>query len=1153
MHRPTPSVDAIFVEALEETDPKLRQAYLDQACGDDAALRERIERLLKAYDQAASFLEGQASGLHVAAATLDINSASLDAGLARTFHSDQAVVMGAAGRSVLKTLNKKLGSVPNVTLRVPAHERSPVVRPRSTEMPVQKDDSRYQIEGEIARGGMGVIIKGRDTDLGRELAIKVLLDSHKSNPNMIERFVEEAQIGGQLQHPGIVPVYELGQFSDERPFFTMKLVKGETLAAILAHRSSPGEEQPKLLGIFEQICQTMAYAHSKGVIHRDLKPANIMVGAFGEVQVMDWGLSKVLNTGGVADEKRSLNKQRDVSVIKTLRSTGSGDLRSGGIGSGSAGSSGSDTQHGSIMGTLAYMPPEQALGEVESLDERVDVFGLGAILAEILTGKPPYVSKDDSKLWRMATQGRLEDCFERLDSSGADSALIAIAKTALSAEPNDRTRNAGVLASRVSKYLNDVQVRLRSIELSNARAQTRRKMYLAIAGLLLVVASGAAITYSQFRALKLARLAQAEVLMKQEHARLRTIPDAKRLVTDGHFVPAFRLAREAHQIIADEPSLLDFWDRQANEVKLDSVPHSAVVSIRDVNDAEDDWLDIGRTPIQDPRVPKYEVRWRISLEGYAPREFNARAADMQQAIQLLPSAEVPKGMVYIQGGELQESPTEPAIRLGDAFLDQYEVTNAEFQKFVNDGGYLNRNFWLHAIMKDGKELSWEDAQGEFLDKTGKPSPSTWSDGHFPAGEENYPVGGVSWYEACAYAKYVGKEVPTVHHWGWAADFGTSQGAHNIGNFWTTGPMPIGSFPPSARFETYDLGGNVDEWCSDVINDTDGRSMRGRSWKDTGWQVHVINSKPSLDREEVNGFRCIKYIDRPQPKTLAAVNATPQRPHGPDKSADQIAQYKKFYEYEREPLNEMKVSKEIIDGGHVHEVVRIDTDYGPAGQQFDIHLWFPHETKSPHLTLVYFPGSNVVAPNLPAIEASERIIAWLEKGWSVCWPVYNQTFERNQGFVLKDLTGLRGRDEITRIVRDLRRSVDYLETRQDVDSQRLAYFGISWGGTFGPLYCVMEPRFKAAVLCAAGYPAVSGLRDEFHPGNFVPHMSTPVLVINGALDPTHPYESNQKPFFEALGRTVGKLDKEVFYVPDAAHGIPTEISVSVGDKFLRSRL
>ena len=185
----------------------------------------------------------------------------------------------------------------------------------------------------------------------------------------------------------------------------MKLVKGDTLSKLLSNRDDPAADRSKLIGIFEQVCQTMAYAHSRGVIHRDLKPANIMVGAFGEVQVMDWGLAKVLSAGGIVDEKVARRKQSGETIIQTMRSVGSDAP-------GSIGSAGTDTQMGSVMGTPAYMPPEQALGEIDMLDQRADVFGLGAILAEILTGKPPYVADDGTQIYRMASRGKLGDCFD---------------------------------------------------------------------------------------------------------------------------------------------------------------------------------------------------------------------------------------------------------------------------------------------------------------------------------------------------------------------------------------------------------------------------------------------------------------------------------------------------------------------------------------------------------------------------------------------------------------------------------------------------------------------------------------------------------------------------------------------------------------------
>jgi serine/threonine-protein kinase len=411
---------------------------------------------------------------------------------------DGSTFSAARSAGLMTTLDLDLGTagMPQVLLREPADEPEPLMRPRSTEMPELGAGSvRYQLQGEIARGGMGAILKGRDIDLGRDLAIKVLLESHKGNPQITRRFVEEAQIGGQLQHPGIVPVYDLGTFPDRRPFFAMKLVKGQTLASMLADRRAgstgregrraaiddrdpvandePGSESvpagtigptesdrdlPRFLTIFEAVCQTMAYAHARRVIHRDLKPANVMVGRFGEVQVMDWGLAKVLPEGGVADEERARALEQE-SLIETVRSGPTG--------------SGSESQAGSVVGTPSYMAPEQARGEVDRIDERSDVFGLGAILCEILTGKPPFVGSSRGETREKAARGDLIDALARLDARGADPELVALAKHCLAPERDRRPRDAGEVAERMAAYLAGVQNRLRTAELARVEAQTR--------------------------------------------------------------------------------------------------------------------------------------------------------------------------------------------------------------------------------------------------------------------------------------------------------------------------------------------------------------------------------------------------------------------------------------------------------------------------------------------------------------------------------------------------------------------------------------------------------------------------------------------------------------------------------------------------------
>jgi serine/threonine-protein kinase len=303
---------------------------------------------------------------------------------------------------------------------------------------------------------MGVIIKGHDSDLGRDLAVKVLLEQHRENPDLIRRFVEEAQISGQLQHPGVVPVYELGTLADHRPYFAMKLVKGRTLAVLLAERADPAEEQPRLLGIFEQVCLTMAYAHVRGVIHRDLKPSNIMVGSFGEVQVMDWGLAKVLPQDEVANDKKA-GRNHHETVIQTGRTGTDAEL----------------SQAGSIMGTPAYMPPEQASGDLDRLDERADVFALGSILCEILTGRPAFTGRTVGEIQRKSARGDLTDAFALLDACGADAELAGLARECLACEPEDRPRNAGVVTERLTAYLTGVQERLRTAELARVEAQAR--------------------------------------------------------------------------------------------------------------------------------------------------------------------------------------------------------------------------------------------------------------------------------------------------------------------------------------------------------------------------------------------------------------------------------------------------------------------------------------------------------------------------------------------------------------------------------------------------------------------------------------------------------------------------------------------------------
>ena len=335
---------------------------------------------------------------------------------------------------------------------------------------------RFRLGPELARGGMGVVYSACDESLGRDVAVKVLLERYPAHSLVGQRFVDEARITAQLQHPGIPPVFEVGRLDDGRPYLAMKLINGRTLAELLKERPEAASDRGRFLAMFEQICQAVAYAHSKHVLHRDLKPSNVMVGAFGEVQVMDWGLAKLLSPGGAtAHDPAAEETSCDTSVV-------------------SARELDSATLAGTVLGTPAFMSPEQAGGELDRLDERADVFGLGAILCVILTGEPPYTGKSGDEVRVMAIRGTLAGADARLDQCGADAKLVELCRACLSADRERRPQDAGAVAATVAAYLAGVEERARQAERERAAAEARateqrkrRRVQLALAASVLVL------------------------------------------------------------------------------------------------------------------------------------------------------------------------------------------------------------------------------------------------------------------------------------------------------------------------------------------------------------------------------------------------------------------------------------------------------------------------------------------------------------------------------------------------------------------------------------------------------------------------------------------------------------------------------------------
>lgn len=376
----------------------------------------------------------------------------------------------------------------------------------------QVSDSRYQILEEVGRGGMGVVFRAKDKHLQRDVALKVISPNRLYDSSYVDRFIEEAQISGQLQHPSVVPVYDIGKLDSGHLFFTMKLIKGETLANLLRKRASTSDSIDHWLGIFLQICQAVAFAHSKQVIHRDLKPSNVMVGRFGEVNVMDWGLAKIqsinLNNslgdqiatdlsdlpktdpaGGhsqgiisvhpspesmIRDDSdatsiESIHQHRH-SIIQTIRHGMNVESQSCSL---VPSEFDERTQEGCVVGTTAYMPPEQASGENERVDFRSDVFSLGAILCEILTGSPPYVADTKSDILHMAISGSIERAVLGINQSLVHSDVKELAKDCLNPDQEKRPSSAVLLTKRIEEITSQTKERIRMAERENAATAAR--------------------------------------------------------------------------------------------------------------------------------------------------------------------------------------------------------------------------------------------------------------------------------------------------------------------------------------------------------------------------------------------------------------------------------------------------------------------------------------------------------------------------------------------------------------------------------------------------------------------------------------------------------------------------------------------------------
>jgi hypothetical protein len=526
---------------------------------------------------------------------------------------------------------------------------------------------------------------------------------------------------------------------------------------------------------------------------------------------------------------------------------------------------------------------------------------------------------------------------------------------------------------------------------------------------------------------------------------------------------------------------------------------------------DDAWLHLGRTPIAAAAVPTGYLRWRITKDGFTPTERAAYSIGGLQ-FSLSPEADTPPGMVLVDGGPVSFR-NLPAATLEPFWLDTFEVTNREFKRFVDEGGYSTAAYWTTPIVKGGVAVPWEEAVAEFRDTTGRPGPSTWALGTYPDGQADFPVSGVSWYEAAAYAAFAGKRLPTVYHWLRAHATPQASEILHLSNFGGEGPAPAGQHHGLGPYGNRDMAGNVREWSANAASPSreSERFILGGSWNHAAYRFPGPDVVDALDRSALNGFRTASYepssngaLEQPIESLLGTLTVeTPV-------SDTVFEAYKSFYSYER---GELAPAVEMVDESALHwrkEKVTFNAAYG--NERVIAYLLLPRNADPPYQPVIYFPsGIARQSRSSEQMEPELRFVDFLPRiGRAVLFLVYKGTYERHLEHPATDTYWTR--DLVIAWSRDFSRSIDYLETRPDIDSENVGYF--SFSNPVMPVLSAVDGRIKAGAHIGTGLMA--DFPAEFNSIHFAPRAREPTLLIGGRYDFLAPMETSQMPLLRLLG-------------------------------------
>ncbi|MBT8477557.1 MAG: SUMF1/EgtB/PvdO family nonheme iron enzyme [Gemmatimonadetes bacterium] len=625
-------------------------------------------------------------------------------------------------------------------------------------------------------------------------------------------------------------------------------------------------------------------------------------------------------------------------------------------------------------------------------------------------------------------------------------------------------------------------------------------------------------------------------------ARGEAVLEISQLADAGEFAMAIEVSERALDIVPDLPVVDSLINVVSQTPSIESEPAGANVFFKEYSDPEGPWIELGLTPISDQRVPRGPKRFRLVMEGYESLEVTA-GAGATISLPLPREGSIPEGMVRVSGGTAGGFITSigPLVPLpyGDYFIDRYEVSNEQFHEFVEAGGYEREDFWTHEFVDSDRRLSWSEAMERFEDATGRSGPATWELGRPKRGEEALPVTGVSWYEAAAYAEFRGKSLPTLRHWVRAA--GTGQGGSIIplSNFDGNEPAPSGTFQGMSPSGTFDMAGNVREW---LLNSAGGeRHAVGGAWSDPAYFFSGPNVQSPFDRLPVNGFRLAQYTQEDDfggeaeaDMPLLVRNYNEERPV----SDEVFRAYANQFDYDPAPLNAVIEERLEYDFGSV-EIVSFD---GVGWGRIHAFLYLPAASSAPYQTVVWFPGSNaaIAQADPDPRDVAGGIEHFVASGRAVLRPITRGTYSRADpdqppGMNTTWPKPTREYVDLARSwVSETRRSVDYLESRPEIDVDRIAYYGTSWGGRLAAIIPAVEPRFRLNLVIIGGLASGLALA-EVDQINFVSRITVPTLMLNGRHDPLEPVEDSQLPMFRLLGTP--EADKRHVIYEGFGHGVP----------------